>query len=94
MDKKTEEFYERLRNELSESNTWPAEYLFKFIVPTDNAKIVQVEDAFNAMGAVIVTKQSRTAKFTSISVNVLMDSPEAVIAKYIEVSSVEGIISL
>ena len=94
MDKKTEEFYARLRDELSNTSTWPSEYLYKFIVPTDLKKIHEVENAFNNLGAVIQTTQSKTAKYTSISINVLMESPESVIQKYIEVSSVEGIISL
>jgi len=94
MDKKTEEFYERLKTELDMSNTWPAEYLFKFIVPTDTAKIQKVEEAFDCMGAVIKTTKSKTGKFTSISINVSMLSPEHVVEKYIDVSSVEGIISL
>ncbi|WP_447637923.1 DUF493 family protein [Flavobacterium microcysteis] len=94
MDKKTQEFYERLKTELDDANVWPAEYLFKFIVPTDKEKIDTVENAFNGMGAVINTTQSKTGKFTSISVNVRMGSSQSIIDKYIEVSTVEGIISL
>ncbi|APA00831.1 MULTISPECIES: DUF493 family protein [Flavobacterium] len=94
MDKKTEEFFDRLKTELEKSNTWPAIYLFKFIVPTDVEKIKQVEQAFNCLGAVIKTTQSKTGKFTSVSVDVQMESPQAVIDKYIEVSTIEGIISL
>ncbi|MEL1242344.1 DUF493 domain-containing protein [Flavobacterium flavipallidum] len=94
MDKKTEEFFDRLRVELEKSNTWPAIYLFKFIVPTDAEKIKQVEVAFDCLGAVIKTTQSKTGKFTSVSVDVQMASPQAVIDKYIEVSTIEGIISL
>lgn len=94
MDKETEDFYGRLRDELSSTSTWPGEYLYKFIVPTDNKKIAQVENAFDNMGAVIQTTQSKTAKYTSISINVTMESPEKVIEKYIELSNVEGIISL
>ena len=94
MDKNTEEFYERLRVELDNSNTWPAEYLFKFIVPTDKEKIKKVEDAFNAMGAVIKTSKSKTGKFTSISVNVQMENAQQIIDKYLAVSTIEGIISL
>ena len=94
MDKKTEEFFDRLKAELEKSNTWPAIYLFKFIVPTDNEKIKQVEQAFDGMGAVIKTTQSKTGKFTSVSIDVQMESPLAVIDKYLEVSVIEGIISL
>jgi uncharacterized protein len=94
MDKKTEEFYARLRDELNSTSTWPSEYLYKFIVPTDPKKIEEVENAFDNLGAVIQTTQSKTAKYTSISVNVTMESPESVIEKYVEVSTIEGIISL
>jgi putative lipoic acid-binding regulatory protein len=94
MDKKTEEFYIRLKEELGNTSKWPSEYLYKFIVPTEPKKVEEVENAFDNMGAVIKTKQSKTAKFTSISVNVTMNSPADVVEKYIEVSSIEGIISL
>jgi hypothetical protein len=94
MDKKTEEFYARLKEELNTTSTWPSEYLYKFIVPTDTEKIEEVENAFNNLGAVIQTTQSKTAKYTSISINVMMESPDSVIEKYIQVSNIEGIISL
>jgi hypothetical protein len=94
MDKNTKEFYERLRTELNNSNTWPAEYLFKFIVPTNPKKIETVENAFNNMGAVIVTKHSKTGKYTSVSIDVQMTNAQKIIDKYLELSSVEGIISL
>ncbi|WP_264510874.1 DUF493 domain-containing protein [Flavobacterium sp. N1719] len=94
MDKKTEEFYIRLKEELQATSDWPSVYLYKFIVPTDTQKIVIVENAFDNMGAVINTQQSKNGKFTSISVNVMMASPEAVVEKYQELSTVEGIISL
>ncbi len=94
MDKKTEEFYARLRDELNNTSSWPSEYLYKFIVPTDAKKIEEIENAFDNMGAVIKTSQSKTAKYTSVSINVTMQSPENVIEKYVEVSSIEGIISL
>lgn len=94
MDKKTEEFYVRLKDELANTSLWPAPYLYKFIVPSENHKIAQVEAAFNNMGAVIHTKQSKTGKYTSISINVDMKDPDAVIAKYQELATIEGIISL
>ena len=94
MDKDTKEFYERLKTELNNSNTWPAEYLFKFIVPTDQEKIEREENAFNSMGAVIETKNSKTGKYTSISIDVQMPNAQKIIDKYLELSTVKGIISL
>ena len=94
MDKKSEEFYARLKEELAGSANWPAEYLFKFIVPTAGNKVLEIEDAFNNMGAVIDTRESKTGKYTSVSINVRMVSAQAVIDKYVQMSSIEGIISL
>lgn len=94
MDKKTEEFYVRLKEELNNTSLWPSEYLFKFIVPSDQNKIIKVESSFDNMGAVIKTNHSKTGKYTSVSINVQMKNPDAVIEKYLEVSEIEGIISL
>ncbi|RZJ53011.1 MAG: DUF493 family protein [Flavobacterium sp.] len=94
MDTKSEEFYERLKNELENSTLWPAEYLFKFIVPSSEEKITEIGNAFDQMGAVIDTTQSKTGKYTSVSINVKMASAQAVIDKYVQLSHIEGIISL
>lgn len=54
----------------------------------------RVEKAFDRMGAVIKTTKSKTGKFTSVSIDVTMHSSDEVIAKYKEVSTIEGIVSL
>jgi hypothetical protein len=93
-DKETREFYERLKKELDLSTTWPSIYLYKFIVPSEKENILRVEEAFDCMGAVIKTTKSKTGKFTSISVDVMMKDSQEIIDKYIEVSTIKGIISL
>ena len=94
-EKKTEEFYNKLRSQLYETTSWPSEYLYKFIVPTDESKINQIEELFNNLGAVISTKESGQGNYTSVSINVDMKDPDVVIAKYKEVAEkVEGVISL
>ncbi|GFZ76750.1 DUF493 domain-containing protein [Aquaticitalea lipolytica] len=94
-EKKTEEFYNKLRSQLYDTALWPSEYLYKFIVVTDDAKIAKVEALFDNLGAVINTIESKNGKYTSVSINVRMDSPETVIEKYKEVAEkIEGVISL
>jgi putative lipoic acid-binding regulatory protein len=88
------EFYERLKVELDKSNSWPAEYLFKFIVPSSETNIQKVQDAFNCMGAVIKTTKSKTGKFTSISIDLMVKDSQEIIDKYQELSTIEGIVSL
>ena len=93
-DKNSEEFYKKLKGRLEETTQWPSAYLYKFIVPSDNQKIAQIEEIFDNMGAVINTKESSKGTYTSVSINVRMQDPDAVIAKYKEIASVEGVISL
>ena len=94
MDQSTHDFYERLRVELNNSNTWPAEYLYKFIVPTTAQNVLEVENAFNNIGAIIKTTSSKTGKFTSISIDVTMKSAEDIIEKYQQLANIKGIVSL
>jgi putative lipoic acid-binding regulatory protein len=90
-----EEFYNKLRAQLYETSSWPSEYLYKFIVPTNDAKIKMIEDLFDNLGAVIHTTASKNGKYTSVSINVQMEDPDAVISKYKMVAQqVEGVISL
>ncbi len=90
-----DEFYKKLKTQLSETTAWPSEYLYKFIVISDKDKILQIEHIFDNTGAVINTKESKKGKYTSVSVNVIMKDPDAVIEKYREVTNnVDGVISL
>ena len=94
-DNRTEEFYNKLREQLYDTASWPSEYLYKFIVKSELDKIAEIEALFDNMGAVINTIESKNGKYTSVSINLLMRDPDAVIAKYKEVTEkVEGVISL
>ncbi|MFC5194828.1 DUF493 family protein [Bizionia hallyeonensis] len=94
-NQKVAAFYEKLKGQLYDTALWPAEYLYKFIIETKDESIQDIENIFNNMGAVIQTKESKKGKYTSVSINVKMKSPEDVIAKYKEVTeNVKGVISL
>lgn len=93
MDKRTE-FYKKLKKKLKKDTSFPTKYLFKFIVPSDVEKIDQIEELFNFTGAVINKRTSKTGKFTSVSVHVIMKKADDIIIKYQQAEKVEGIISL
>ena len=42
-----EEFYKKLKIQLLETNTWPSEYLYKFIVLSKGSRIQKIEDLFD-----------------------------------------------
>lgn len=90
-----EEFYKKLKSQLQDTSLWPSEYLYKFIVPTVEEKITMIHIIFDNMGAVIKTRKSKNGNYTSVTVNVRMKNPDAVIEKYRRVGEkVEGVISL
>lgn len=93
MDKR-DQFYKKLKKKLKKDTVFPSKYLFKFIVPSDDDKIKQVEDLFDFTGAVITKTSSKTGKYVSLSVLVVMKKAEDIILKYKQAEKVEGIISL
>ncbi|MBT8263329.1 MAG: DUF493 family protein [Bacteroidia bacterium] len=88
------EFYTRLKQQLLDDTSWPTPYMFKFIVSASLEKIAEIEAVFNHTDAIINTRDSSKGNYTSVSIRVTMESPDAVIDKYLEVSKVEGVISL
>jgi len=92
--KNQSEFYKKLKSNLEETTKFPSKYMFKFIIPSDEAKSEQIKVIFNYMGAVINTKPSKTGKYKSLTVLVTMQNADEIIKKYKEVSKVEGVISL
>jgi hypothetical protein len=93
MDHRTQ-FYKKLKKKLKKDTTFPTKYLFKFIVPSEEEKIQQVENLFNHAGAVINKTASRTGKYTSVSIHVVMKKADDIILKYQAAEKIEGIISL
>jgi len=86
--------YKKLRIRLEETTTFPTEYMFKFVIPTDKKKIRAVKKMFNHLGAVITTKASRSNKYQSLTINVTMHSVDEIINKLTEVDAVGDVISL
>ncbi|GJH41416.1 hypothetical protein RCZ04_19660 [Capnocytophaga sp. HP1101] len=88
------EFYARLKNELLETSLWPTRYLYKFVIPTDEAKLNQLKEVFKDANAEITTRPSSNDKYTGVSVSLMVKNPDEVIAYYKEAGKVEGILSL
>lgn len=78
------------REKLDEHYTWPSSYLFKFIVPT--GKEQEVKDLFPHHHT--SDKLSKQGNYTSLSVEMVMPSSDAVIEIYEKASRIEGIVAL
>jgi len=79
-----------LKEKLDNHYSWPALYVFKFIVP--QAKVEEVKSLFPAHFT--SEKQSKQGNYSSITINMMMPSSQAVIDVYQSVQQVEGLIAL
>ena len=66
------DFYEKLKERLDATTTFPSKYLYKFIVPADKLKVKEIESIFNYGGAIIDTKSSKKGKYTSVSILIII----------------------
>lgn len=78
------------REKLDRHYTWPALYVFKFIVPAGREE--EVKQLFPLQPT--VEKSSKQGKYKSVTVEMLMSSGEEVLTIYIEASKIEGIVAL
>ena len=85
-----ENWINSFRSKLDEHYAWPALYIYKFIVPTGQEELVKKLIPFHP----VTEKLSRNGKYTSITINVMMQSSEAVIDVYRKASEIEGIVAL
>ncbi len=88
------DFYIKLKDRLDNTTKFPAEYLYKFIVPTEGKKVEKIESLFKDTFAEITTKESKTGKYVSVSIKVELASSDEVISYYKQAGKIEGIISL
>lgn len=85
--------YSELRKKLDEAGDWPRVYFFKFIVPSNNKKLAQVEALFGPE-ANVTLKQSNKGNYVSISAKELMLNADGVIERYKKASEIEGLMAL
>lgn len=89
-----EDFYKKLKVQLEETTQFPTSYMYKFIVPTTENQVEEVQSMFENTGAVINTKKSKSGKYISVSIVVTLESADVVISYYKKAETIKGIISL
>jgi len=81
---------ESFRQKLEDHYAWPALYMFKFIVPA--GKENEVKDLFPLHTP--TEKLSKQGNYVSITVQVMIQSSDAVIDIYKRAALIEGIVAL
>jgi hypothetical protein len=85
-----EEWIKSFREKLDQHHAWPSLYIFKFIVPAGREG--QVKELFPLHTA--TERPSKQGNYTSITIQMMMPSSDAVIEIYKQASVIEGLIAL
>jgi len=85
-----QEWIDNFRIKLDEHYSWPALYIFKFIVPS--GKENELKNLFPLHTS--TDKASTQGNYVSVTFNMMMPSSDAVIEVYQKAAAVQGLIAL
>jgi putative lipoic acid-binding regulatory protein len=88
-----EEQLNRLRDTLNKIHRWPSKYMYKFVLPSDEARITQLKMIFGE-SAEFKTRLSSNGNYTSITVYEVMLNADDIFDRYTKAGTIPGIISL
>ena len=85
-----QEWLKSFREKLDQHYAWPSLYVFKFIVPAGQ------EEALKKLFPKHIPseKRSKEGRYTSVTVQMMMPSSEAVVSVYQQAAVIEGLIAL
>ena len=89
-----EEFYSSLKEKLEGHHDFPEDYLFKFIIPTDEAKITEIYKVFDGIKFTMSNRDSKNGKYTACNINAFVLDADQVVKIYQEVARIENVILL
>lgn len=89
-----EDFYESLKEKLEDNHDFPEDYLFKFIIPTDEAKLTEIYKVFDGIKFTLGNRESKNGKYTACNINAFVLDADQVIKIYKEVAKIEEVILL
>ncbi|MXS71702.1 MULTISPECIES: DUF493 family protein [Chryseobacterium] len=89
-----EDFYNSLKEKLENNHDFPEDYLFKFIIPTDEAKITEIYKVFDGIKFTMSNRESKNGKYTACNINAFVLDADQVVFIYQEVAKIENVILL
>ena len=85
-----QEWLNSFRAKLDQHYAWPSLYMFKFIVPSGQEEAVKKLFPKH----IASEKHSRQGRYTSVTVQMMMPSSEAVVSVYEQAAAIDGLIAL
>lgn len=89
-----EDFYQSLKEKLEAHHNFPEDYLFKFIVASEESKHTEIYRVFDGIKFTLNTRESKNGKYTSITISAFVLDAEQVIGIYKQVGQIPGVMML
>ncbi|WP_245871985.1 DUF493 family protein [Dysgonomonas massiliensis] len=89
-----DDFYVNFKEKLMLTHTFPTNYIFKFIVPAEQATIAKLHAIYENAEANISSRDSKNGKYTSLTIKTAVNDADDVIIYYRQAASIEGIVML
>ncbi len=89
-----DDFYLRFKEKLEETHSFPSDYLFKYIVPSEQSTIAKLYSIFGTPSADISTRDSKNGKYTCVTVKVQVNDADDVVIYYRQAAKIDGIMML
>lgn len=89
-----DDFYVNFKEKLEDTHAFPTNYMFKYIVPTEQSTIAKLHSIFENSGGSFSSRDSKTGKYTSITIKVPVNDATDVIIYYRLAAKIEGILML
>lgn len=89
-----DEFYASLKEKLESTHDFPEDYLFKFIITSQESKHTEIYRVFDDIKFTLNTRDSKNGKYTSISINAFVLDADQVIRIYKAVGQISGVMML
>lgn len=89
-----DDFYVTFKEKLQEIHTFPTDYLFKFILPSEQSNIAKVHAIFENANTNLSIRDSKNGKYLSITIKVAVSDADDVIIYYRQVAAIDGVVML
>lgn len=89
-----DDFYVKFKEKLVQTHSFPTDYIFKYIVPSDQSKIARLHSIFENSNGSISSRDSRNGKFTSVTIKVPVNDADDIIIYYRQAAVIEDIVML
>ena len=93
-DRNIDDFYLTFKQKLKETHTFPTDYIFKFIMSSNQGNIAKVYTIFANANASFSSRDSKNGKYSSITIKTRVNDADDVVIYYRQVAAIDGVMML